>query len=434
MQRRVQGWLARSPQWVFSLWAMTAAFGAYFCMYGFRKPYTAATWAGQLELFGVSLDTKVVFILAQVIGYCASKFMGIKVVSELTPGRRVLAIMGVITVAHGALLVLPVLPVAHRPWALFVNGLPLGMMWGMVFSFLEGRRVSDLLGAGLCASFIVASGAVKTLGRWLLESGVPEAWMPFAVGAMFWPPMCLFVWMLAQVPPPSAEDEAARCRREPMDAAARRAFLGRFGPGVLLLTLGYVVLSAFREFRDTYAPELWMALGRGDAPELLTLTEVPIALACVGAVALLTLVRDNRRAVVAVHGMMAGGTLLSVGSTWAFQAGLIGDVAWMTVVGLGLYLAYVPFNCVLFDRLMAATRSVGTAGFLIYVSDAFGYSGAVALLMSRNLLDLQVSWLDFFQHAAVWSGLTCAALFSLAAWYLWRHTSPAARGAQGKAA
>jgi hypothetical protein len=31
--------------WPLSVWCVTAAFGAYFCMYAFRTPFTAATYA-----------------------------------------------------------------------------------------------------------------------------------------------------------------------------------------------------------------------------------------------------------------------------------------------------------------------------------------------------------------------------------------------------
>jgi predicted MFS family arabinose efflux permease len=34
----IRDWLSVRPWWL-SLWAMVAAFGTYFCMYGFRKPY-----------------------------------------------------------------------------------------------------------------------------------------------------------------------------------------------------------------------------------------------------------------------------------------------------------------------------------------------------------------------------------------------------------
>ena len=47
------------------------------------------------------------------------------------------------------------------------------------------------------------------------------------------------------------------------------------------------------------------------------------------------------------------------------------------MLGLGTYLGYLPFNCLLFDRLIAAFGSVANAGFFIYVADSFGYLGSV---------------------------------------------------------
>ena len=57
-------------------------------------------------------------------------------------------------------------------------------------------------------------------------------------------------------------------------------------------------------------------------------------------------------------------------STLLLDAGQIDGLAWMILVGLGAYLAYVPFGSVLFDRRIAATGFVGTAVFAIYLTDA----------------------------------------------------------------
>ena len=84
---------------------------------------------------------------------------------------------------------------------------------------------------------------------------------------------------------------------------------------------------------------------------------------------------------------MAGGCALIGASTLMWTSGLIGPVTWMILVGLGLYIAYVPFGSMLFDRLFAATGAVGTAGFLIYVTDAFGYLGSVGLLFFIPILN-----------------------------------------------
>ena len=47
-------------------------------------------------------------------------------------------------------------------------------IWGLVVRYLEGRRASDLLLGALSCSFIVASGIVKDVGRWLMQAGVDE--------------------------------------------------------------------------------------------------------------------------------------------------------------------------------------------------------------------------------------------------------------------
>ena len=121
----------------------------------------------------------------------------------MPPAKRGRTILALIAIAHFALLLFALIP---PPWNfvfLFMNGLPLGMVFGLLLSFLEGRQVTETLAAGLCASFIVSSGVVKSVGSWLmLEHGVTEYWMPFLTGLIFIPPLIAAVWMLRQIPPP----------------------------------------------------------------------------------------------------------------------------------------------------------------------------------------------------------------------------------------
>ncbi|MCA9636929.1 MAG: hypothetical protein KC420_12960 [Myxococcales bacterium] len=397
-------------------------------MYGFRKPFTAGAWPGSISLWeGRELDLKVALLIAQVVGYCISKFLGIKVISEMSGRRRGLAILALIAVAELALVAFALTPAPYSIAWLLVNGLPLGMVWGLVFGYLEGRRLSEVLGAGLSASYILASGFVKTVGRWILALGVPEAWMPALTGLIFLPPLLVAVWMLGQLPAPSAEDELLRTRRAPMDGATRGRFFRGFAPGLLLLTGLYVLLTAFRDFRDNFAPEIWDALGYADTPSVMTTAEIPITVGVLLALASIMKVRDNRRALLLIHGIMAGGALLIVAATAAWQLGVIGAAPWMILVGLGLYVGYVPFGCVLFDRLIAAVGFVGTAGFMIYVTDAFGYLGSVGLLLYKSLGQASLSWLDFFVGAAYATGLVALACFGGSLAYFARRTRALAR-------
>ncbi len=118
-------------------------------------------------------------------------------------------------------------------------------------------------------------------------------------------------------------------------------------------------------------------------------SELPISIVVLGALAMLAVFRDNRAALIANLALVGTGLVLTGGASLAFMAHGIGGALWMILVGGGLYLAYTPFNGLLFDRLMAATAHKGgpavNAGFLIYVADASGYAGSVTLLLARNL-------------------------------------------------
>src|SRR5262249_7430238 len=236
--------------WSLSAWCVIAAFGAYFCMYAFRKPFTAAAYA-EPGLWGI--QTKTLLITAQIIGYTASKFIGIKVIAEMPASRRIAWLLGLIAVAEVALLLFAVAPSPLDCGCLFLNGLALGMVFGLVLGFLEGRRHTEALTAGLCTSFIVAGGVTESVGADLLDAGVPDAWLPFCAGLLFLPPLLGFAWMLSRIPAPSAADVAARSARAPMVAAQRRSFFGRYAIGLSLLMFVYTLITVLRSVRDDFA-------------------------------------------------------------------------------------------------------------------------------------------------------------------------------------
>jgi MFS family permease len=317
------------------------------------------------------------------------------------------------------------MPAPWNVFAMFLNGLPLGLIWGLVFGFMEGRRTSEVLGAILCASFIVSSGAVKSVGKLLMDNWhISPFWMPAAAGALFFPLLGLSVWGLSQLPPPSPQDESERVRRAPMDSAARARFLSRYGAGIALLVLAYVLTTAIRDFRDNFAAEIWTALGFGRAAAVFTASELPVAVLSLTVLGVIIVVRDNVKALLVIHGVVFAGLLLLGLSTLAFQAGLLPPLAWMILSGAGLYMAYVPFNAMLFDRLIAASGTVGTAGFLIYVADASGYLGSCALLVWRNFGLVDLNWLQVFTASAYGASIIGMILMALSGAYFLRKTAP----------
>jgi hypothetical protein len=425
----VKQYLKNANPVLFTCFAGLAGFAAYFSMYAFRKPFSAAIF-GTVPGWHFALDYKIALVLAQVAGYALSKFIGVKVIAEISAAQRAGAIIKLMGLAWVALLLFAVVPAPWNVFAMFLNGLPLGMIWGLVFGFMEGRRTSEVLGAILCASFIVSSGVVKSVGKVLMDTWhVSPFWMPAAAGALFFPLLGLSVWALAQIPPPTAQDEAQRVRRAPMDAQERWAFLSRYSTGIALLVLCYIMITAIRDFRDNFAAEIWSALGFGQAAAVFTASELPVAVLSLTALGFIIAVRDNTRALLVIHGVVFAGLALLGISTLAFQGGLLSPLAWMILSGAGLYMAYVPFNAMLFDRLIAVSGTVGTAGFLIYVADASGYVGSCALLIWRNFGMVQLNWLQVFSASAYGTSILGMLFIGLSALYFLRQSVSASPSA-----
>jgi hypothetical protein len=403
----------------------SAAMLAYVCMYAFRKPFTAATFTG--EHF-VGLDYKAWLVIAQVLGYAFSKFLGIRVIGQLQRVGRWKILLVMIGIAGLALLGFALVP---RPWNivfLFLNGVPLGLVWGIVFSYLEGRRATELMGALMSSSLIFASGLVKSIGRLLMAYGASQYWMPFLTGLLFVPPLLLAVAGLERLPAPSNADLTARGERAPLTAEERRRFLLGFLPGIVLTTACYVALTVVRDFRDSFEAELLREFGFGNRIGLFVQIETPVAVLVLIATACLILVRNNRLGLLLIHAMMLVGVLLAGLATCLFLMGVLLPLWWLGLVGLGLYLAYVPFNCAFYERLIATFKVRGNVGFLMYFSDACGYLGSVAVILARESGALTLSWSHFLADLVLGLAVLGSICLVAAALYFGRRARAAVPG------
>jgi hypothetical protein len=247
--------------------------------------------------------------------------------------------------------------------------------------------------------------------------------MPFASGAVFVPMLLAAVWLLSQVPPPTAEDIASRTKRVPMDGEARRNFVRQFAWGLGFLVAFYILLSIYRSIRDDFQAELWDALGYGGKPEIFTLSELPVALVSLLCVGLLFLIKNNRTAFRTNFLVVAIGCLLTLLATVGFEAGVVGGAWWIILVGMGLYMPYILFNAVIFDRMIAVFKTAANVGFLIYLADSFGYLGYVGVQLFRNFGLAELSWLTFFTNLSYIMGIGGLVLITLAFVYFERKAS-----------
>lgn len=368
-------------------------------MYAFRKPVTAFTFeAVSLGLgngFALSIAFKDALIISQILGYTISKFYGIKFVSETLKGNRAKSILALILVSFLALICFSFIenPLGKLV-AIFFNGLPLGMIWGLVFAYLEGRKLTDLMGAGLSVSFIFASGIMKSIAKALQNNwDLSSFTVPYIVALIFILPLVFFVWMLEQIPDPTAEDIALRTDRRPMMKEERTSFVQKYKFGIMLSVIVYVFLSLLRSIRDDYAADIWKALNMDGDASIFMKTETPIGLFMLVLIGSMFLIKNNRKALLYNYALVFIGFFLCLLATIGFELGWVSPFYWMVFVGVGLYLGYIPFNCIIFERMVAAFKTPGTAGFLIYLADAWAYAAVVFSLIYKNVA--QVETLDW---------------------------------------
>jgi len=389
--------LSSKNSFLFSAYAILAAFGTYSCMIGFRRPYTVGLFDG-LTVLGI--DYKIALVTSQLLGYILAKFYGIKFISEMPRKRRAVTLVIMISVSEIALVLFAYTPLPYNLFFMFLNGIPLGMIWGLVFSYLEGRKFTEVLGAGLSASFIITSGFAKTVGKIVKDDwGFNEFAMPYISGILFLLPYLFFVWMLNKLPDPDKEDEKLRTKRVQMFAGERKAFFKKFAFGIILLTLIYMMFNAYKDFRDSFMADILKEMGFGNQSGIFTSTESIVTAGVLITLSLIMLFKNNFKALIANHIAVIFGVIIIGSGSFLYELHFITPFTWILFTGFGVFMGYVPFNAILFDRLIATFKHESNSGFLIYFADSFAYLTSIGVMLFKNLGFKNRSSLNFFIDA-----------------------------------
>jgi len=383
-----------------SVYIAVICFLTYASVYAFRKPFTIGLYLDEPKIFGV--DYKNILVIAQVLGYTISKFYGIKFIAELNKVGRGWSILILIILSFIPLLLFPLF---KSPWNivfLFLNGLPLGVLWGLIFSFVEGRKTSDFIGATMAVSFIISSGFVKTVAKWIqLTYQVQENWIPFYTGLVFLIPVTILVYLLEKIPNPTALEAAEKSLRVPMDKNERKRFFNMFSFGLVSFIFIYILLTLFRDIRDNFAADIWLELGYGNSAGIFTSTELPIAVSVLVLIASMIYIKNNKLAFQISQIIILAGFMLCGVSTFLFMQQIISGYVWIILVGLGLYMGYIPFNCILFDRMIATFKIKGNVGYFMYLVDSFGYLASVFVIIAKGSMGISISWTYFYSNGVL---------------------------------
>lgn len=395
------------PDWIFVLWAGGTALLSYSLVYALRKPFTAAEFEG-LQVFG--MDYKIVVSIIQLLGYVSAKLLGIKYISELRPEGRLKFIIGSAALSEISLIAFGLLPMPYNIMALYFNGLSLGCMWGVIFSFLEGRRTTDILASIMGVSMALSSGVAKSLGLYTLNVlHVSEFWMPALIGTIAFPLLCFTGWMMTRFPQPTAADIASRSVRVTLNGHQRWALFRRFMPLLIMLFAANLLLTVQRDIKEDFivciidvsTVSSW-AFAQIDSIATLVL---------LATFALLSTTYDHLKVlcILLVLSTCGMGTLAFLGANFE-QVGLPTTI-WLFLQSLCLDMAYLSFQTIFFERFIACFKIKGNVGFFIITIDFVGYFGTLALLLFKEFYASHIDWASFYNSMSLYIGIVCCLAF-----------------------
>ena len=399
---------------LFILWAGGAALLSYSLVYALRKPFTAATFDG-LEAFG--LDYKVLVTIIQILGYLIAKFIGIKLISELKRENRLKFMLVSIAVAELSLVAFGLLPAPYNMFAMFFNGLSLGCMWGVIFSFIEGRRTTDILASLLGISIVISSGTAKSIGLFVMNTlNVSEFWMPALIGAFALPLLALLGYSLTRLPQPTEQDIEQKSHRVTLNGRQRKELFIDFMPFLILLFVANLMLVVLRDIKEDFLVKIIDMSGHSSWMFAQVDTVVTlIILALFGA---MVFVRSNIKVLVVLLGLVVMGTATMSFVSFNYDSLQLDAITWLFVQSLCLYVAYLCFQSIFFDRFIACFKIKGNVGFFIVTIDFIGYTGTVLVLMFKEFAHTEINWLEFYNLLSGYVGLICTVAFTCSMIYL----------------
>jgi MFS family permease len=401
---------------LFILWAGGTALLSYSLVYALRKPFTAATFDG-MDFFG--MDYKVATTIMQIFGYLISKFFAIKIVSELKRENRLKFMIFSVALAELALVFFGLLPTPFNVFALFFNGLALGCMWGVIFSFIEGRKVTDILASLLGVSMAVSSGMAKSLGLFVVNTfGVTEFWMPALIGGLAFPLLVLMGWSLNKLPSPTDEDRALRSERVALNGEQRRQLFKSYMPLLIMLFFANLFVTVLQDIKEDFLVKILDVDAAGLSSWAFAKVDATVTLIILCMFGLMSAVRSNIKVLCMLLGLVTCGTATLSFLAFNYSALQLQPMTWLFLQSLSLYTVYLSFQTLFFERFIACFKIKGNVGFFIITLDFIGYTGTVVVLIFKEFFNPAVNWLDFYNLMSGYVGIACSVAFIGSAVYL----------------
>ncbi len=384
---------------------------AYLFVYILRKSFTASTYDG---LGWGSFSFKIIISVSQILGYLLSKFIGIKLISELKRRQRFPAIVISALGAEIALLLFALIPYPYNFWCLFINGLFLGCMWGFLFSYIEGRYFTDVLASFLGVSIVISSGAAKSLGLFVMSLGIDQFWMPAVLGAFACLGLIMISFGLDRMPDPSPSDIQERSIRKPLNKAERKELFRRYVSILLPLFIVNILYTVLRDIKEDFLVDIVKSTSIRLEPFLFVKIDSLVTVILLVLLGSMFLIKQHRLVIHILFVLMLAGSGLIFFTSTGFESFQNIPILWLFLQSLGIYTAYLAFQTIFFDRFISLFKIAGNVGFFIYLSDFLGYLASCVFLLLKSFFHVNINWLQYYNKLAVTVSVVCALAIILA--------------------
>ena len=113
---------------------------------------------------------------------------------------------------------------------------------------------------------------------------------------------------------------------------------------------------------------------------------------------LMVFVKDNLKALSILFGLIIMGMIVMSVVSFGQERFQLSPVVWLFVQSLCLYIAYLTFQTIFFDRFIACFKIHGNVGFFIVTTDFLGYTGTVLVLVLKEFCNPHIDWAVFYNQ------------------------------------
>ena len=117
------------------------------------------------------------------------------------------------------------------------------------------------------------------------------------------------------------------------------------------------------------------------------------------------LIKNNSIAFFTNQMIIFSGGILLLTCTILFMQHLISPITWIIVMGFSMYLPYISFHVMFYERWIALFKYKSNIGYLMYISDAFGYLGSTVVLCCKGAGFTTNNWTNFFCNIGITIGI-----------------------------